>query len=41
MLVEQVIYFMEKVDSLYDTVAHGEYEHREWLRIKIKEHFEE
>jgi hypothetical protein len=30
---------IKQVSTLYDAVAHGDYEHRKWLRDKIAEHF--
>jgi len=28
-----------KIDTLYDTIAHDDDKHREWLKAAIKQHF--
>lgn len=29
----------EKIDTLYDAIAHGDEEHRAWLKVAMEAHF--
>jgi hypothetical protein len=32
-------WLFKKIDSLFDAIAHGDDEHRKWLKQKITDHF--
>lgn len=37
--LDRAVIQQEKIATLYDAIAHGDDEHRRWLRQRLEEHF--